>query len=389
MKLYAILILILFYSCNQKPKLETAFVLAGDNRIELEKVLNHYSEHIEDSLKLKAAIFLIENMPGHRSYYGKGFSEYCTKIDSILDMDIIPAEKHILIDSIAKLYPDLNHYIRNDIEIMTADYLINNIDAAFEQWQTKTWNKSIDFEQFCEFLLPYKIAELQPIDYWRDTLYNEFKYGLRPEPAYPGFNWRYFSQHPAHTLNWVIKNKLSIHTITYSHYPFLASSSLSRISYGVCDDYNILALGVLRSNGIPVVMEYIPTWATQDIGHSWYSILDKGRIMPSPWGIESVPGSPFFPQSLFPKVFRKTYSYDDKYKKYIIESKFLHPSFSAFQKDVTSEYIQVSDIDITVDVANVKDKYVYISLFDNVKWKIVDIGILKNKKLGSRIWEEG
>ena len=45
--------------------LEQALELAGSNRCELEKVLEHYAD---DSLKLEAAKFLIRNMPGHYSY---------------------------------------------------------------------------------------------------------------------------------------------------------------------------------------------------------------------------------------------------------------------------------------------------------------------------------
>jgi len=51
--------------------LENALELAGRNRIEIEKVLTHYRKNPIDSLKYKAAIFLIENMPGHYSYSGE------------------------------------------------------------------------------------------------------------------------------------------------------------------------------------------------------------------------------------------------------------------------------------------------------------------------------
>lgn len=45
--------------------LEQALELAGDNRSELEAVLDHYKDEPE---KLRAARYLIENMPGHYSY---------------------------------------------------------------------------------------------------------------------------------------------------------------------------------------------------------------------------------------------------------------------------------------------------------------------------------
>jgi len=63
--------LFIWISCNRtgndNPRLEKALSLSGSNRQELEKVLHHFSQNPSDSLYLKAAIFLIENMPGHWS----------------------------------------------------------------------------------------------------------------------------------------------------------------------------------------------------------------------------------------------------------------------------------------------------------------------------------
>ena len=66
----------LFYSCSQEKKKETAIVLpleaalsqAGENRVELEKVLHRYQSNPSDSLKYRAACFLIENMPSYTYY---------------------------------------------------------------------------------------------------------------------------------------------------------------------------------------------------------------------------------------------------------------------------------------------------------------------------------
>ena len=61
--------------------------LSGNNRPELEKVLEHYKENDADSLKLKAARFLIMNMPGHRSYTGKDIEEYYIEAEKIIFSD--------------------------------------------------------------------------------------------------------------------------------------------------------------------------------------------------------------------------------------------------------------------------------------------------------------
>lgn len=60
--------LLLFSGCATKvDRLEYALEFAGENRRELEKVLEYYSD---DSLKFRAACFLIENMPRWYAYDG-------------------------------------------------------------------------------------------------------------------------------------------------------------------------------------------------------------------------------------------------------------------------------------------------------------------------------
>ena len=77
MKLFWITLLISsLVSChNFKEDRQLSFALerAGENRRELEQVLEHYKN---DSLKYRAACFLIKNMPGHYSYCGKITNTY-------------------------------------------------------------------------------------------------------------------------------------------------------------------------------------------------------------------------------------------------------------------------------------------------------------------------
>jgi|GEM_PF-6702737 len=66
------------YACtwNLSSKAERVLKMAGENRPQLEKVLAHYRQNESDSLKLKAAHFLIENMDGHFSYDSTLLQEY-------------------------------------------------------------------------------------------------------------------------------------------------------------------------------------------------------------------------------------------------------------------------------------------------------------------------
>ena len=70
---FILLLFIIACKSETEQQLEFALQAAEENRTELEKVLKHYAN---DSLKLKAAKFLICNMPGHVSYVGQEIECY-------------------------------------------------------------------------------------------------------------------------------------------------------------------------------------------------------------------------------------------------------------------------------------------------------------------------
>lgn len=85
--------------------------LAGENRPELEAVLQHYSTDKADSLKYRAARFLIENLPLHYGYAGKGLEDFKCDYDSLFCDKDIPRQ---VLRGRAKNYnPDLRTYIRH------------------------------------------------------------------------------------------------------------------------------------------------------------------------------------------------------------------------------------------------------------------------------------
>jgi hypothetical protein len=70
-----------FISCTRySPEIEEVLKQAGNNRSELEQVLEHYSHDPADSLKLRAAEFLIVNMPEKYSeYYDAPWTDACAR----------------------------------------------------------------------------------------------------------------------------------------------------------------------------------------------------------------------------------------------------------------------------------------------------------------------
>ena len=93
-------------ACNWQPGVHSvgwALRLAGENRSELEKVLDHFKDS-EDKEKLAAAEYLIRYMPYHHSY-PVSVDRYYDAIDSIVTA--FPDDKEVQeskIDSIQPYY---------------------------------------------------------------------------------------------------------------------------------------------------------------------------------------------------------------------------------------------------------------------------------------------
>ncbi len=159
--------------CTTRSALENALNQGGSNRSELETVLSHYKSSDANPQKLRAAEFLIENMPAHYSYSGDRIHEYYDYAARILaDGSLTPEQQRDKLEAITeKSYSDLPGNTVPDAQIIKADYLIKNIDNSFEQWTTCPWARHLTFQEYLEWMLPYKMVELQELDCWRDTLY--------------------------------------------------------------------------------------------------------------------------------------------------------------------------------------------------------------------------
>jgi len=164
-------------SCRREADdLEKALRLAKKNRPELEKVLEHYSITPTDNLKLKAAVFLIGNMDGFFFYTSSELDIYYAALDSIFSLneryEYITEEQQNLLNRLKKPNPSNFKTIR-DIQYISAKFLIDNIDRAFEDWKLPH-AKALDFNEFCEYLLPYKSGWVERPDFWRSTYKDTF-----------------------------------------------------------------------------------------------------------------------------------------------------------------------------------------------------------------------
>lgn len=115
--------IVFFVSCTPRPdyspEIREALSGAGDNHSQLTKVLEHYSKNPEDSLKLKAAQFLIANMPGKYSeYYDAPWQNIAS---ALYRWDNVPNKEELLTK-----YDWGELKVEEDVKCITSEYLINN-----------------------------------------------------------------------------------------------------------------------------------------------------------------------------------------------------------------------------------------------------------------------
>lgn len=370
-------------SCDgDRAYLRYALRLAGENRAQLETVLEHYKE---DSEKLAAASYLIENMPAHYSYRGDDISRYYEIALPILKSGKDPVwQRDTLLEISDRDFPGLHRDVVPDIEIITSDFLIHSIDHAFNQWKERPWASHLTFEEFCEWLLPYKLVELQSLDGWRDTLSYHFSDSLNRQPVTSQNYGTIFGTQDI-VRNEILRKIRPRGVYTRSGYSLLDASVLPYQTYGRCVDYVTLGVLTYRSMGIPAVIDETPFWGRYRAGHAWYTILsDQGKELSSEWDISSVPGWGFFPYERIPKVYRSTYTINRDRVRYRNTAKYIYP-FELCQIDITDWYFKTSDISLTLldgVRSRVKDKYVYIAIFNghDTDWSIVDYGKIKRGK---------
>jgi len=156
--------LLCLVACN--PELDSALEQAGENREEMEKVLEHFKND-PDTLKYSAAKFLIENMPYHYTQEGKDMES----VDSAyLAMAEYPKEQRDKVfKELAKDISYNSNKLAIDIKTVKADYLIKVIDEACDLWHKVSWNKDYSTSLFFDYVLPYRLLN-EPLSDWKETV---------------------------------------------------------------------------------------------------------------------------------------------------------------------------------------------------------------------------
>ena len=198
-------------------------------------------------------------MPLHKSY-DTAIEKLYDRIDSLIpnckkNADSLAGAISLLYD---RFKPSLNTLF--DIRTVTADYLIRNIEQAFDLWQTKPWAAHLEFGDFCEYLLPHKCIDLQPLTDWRTELADLYDGELG---MHTNEEWSRNPRIAATDVNTAlhrIKRSYSAHA---NPCPIFRATTLTNLPRGTCAETSIAVAQIMRSKGIPVSIDFTPQWGAR------------------------------------------------------------------------------------------------------------------------------
>jgi hypothetical protein len=380
-----IMILVILTACTGQSRLERILALAGDNRTELERTLEHYSKDPADSLKYRAACFLIMQMPHCHFGDGPEYEDFMRRAINFCQANDLPVTR----DSLRMLY--INMYDGGygklwtpaqtvyDLQVITAEYLIENIDLSFRVWRETPWGHTVSFERFCEEILPYRVGS-EPLENWRKLYYEAWK------PALDSLTGEEKSLKEAgeiiydriYSQRWMFDS-----SVTGSD---LGAEALFHSRLGDCRLMANYAVYVFRALGIPCGIDCIlQNPDMKYAAHYWNYMKDESgkSISFELYQKESSPasGNSNKINRKKGKTYRMYYgmqeeSYPLKYRTGNIPP----PLDNKYIVDVSGEYFKGAAVTVYIDKKRRKGKLMYLGVFNNRTWIPVACAEIKKGK---------
>lgn len=227
--LFVILIVVIFFVAKTSDSLKLFYLR--------HYIGYHYSDK-NDSLKRNAANFLLNNI---------AYKSALTTNGSVI----------------------------TDISLISAEDLITNIDYAFKAWDLP-WAKDYSFENFCEFILPYRVYN-EPFSPWRKNLYNHLYHILDSTQNKNGQALR--KADVVRIVNDFIAFKFTFDESSVR--PVMSVNDELMQMNGNCQKRYLLVVSALRSVGIACGLDFTPLGLCWHAGHDWtFYLTDNNDFTP-------------------------------------------------------------------------------------------------------------
>jgi len=351
------------------PLLVLLLISCGKNRREFQKVFDYYSKP-EDSLKYKAAEFLIENMKYHYSWELDNQKEVDEFFQTLSKQTSIPSDtlnwrykefKRARIDKlIADGFEDgviskPKYSSQKDIKNIKADYLIENIEYAFKAWSFP-WAREYSFDDFCNYILPYRYGNEAPSS-WRKLIFEKYEWIA---DSLKNAN----SLEAAVLINKQFQSELTRSNMLQKKRLRLKTTSLFDNGLSMdCFDQAGLGVCVMRALGIPATIIKIPLWGKSWSGHETIGIFNLEHEWTT-FNLGGVNEPQMENKQKAAKMFMKRYDKMDKHGYSLI--------------DVTNKLME--PIDLKVDINANEEDEVFLCVFGDRAWTPIFKGINKVSK---------
>ena len=366
----------LLTGCRQHSRLDFALSVAGENRAELETVLQHYAA---DSLKRAAAEFLIEQMPYRYGLEGTELENLHSFYRAASTSGLNPKQVCDSMQGAGYSFSKSRMTPVRDIESIRADFLIAHIDKAFEIWRQQPWGRHISFDTFCRHILPYRVGneKLKP---WIEDMHARFDPLLDSIRATP-------DSADILKVTETLVDGLRKLKRNYGHgLPSGVSIGPDNTEWlaGDCREFTDIQTYIMRSVGLPGGCDKMPITGNYFLPHFWNYVIDGNgetyycsMLFKTPELVKAdkYPG----PKG---KVMREDFAVNEGILDRI-ESETsmneIHPAFRYFtDSDVTPVYSgdSIKDIRIPIDKCGIKLKKgepVYACLSSHLDWIPVDM----------------
>jgi hypothetical protein len=270
-------------------------------------------------------------------------------------------------DTLEKKYGTLDYKkkdVTDDCRTITADFLISQIDYAFRAWREKPWAKYLTFQQFCDYVLPYRGSN-EPLEDWRTFFWEKYKDlpSQMTDPTDP--------VEAATLINKDIITWFGFDPRYYYHPTDQGLAEMRAAGKGRCEDMTNLAIYAMRANGLAVTSDYTPFWADAGNNHAWNAILTRdGKVVPF-MGAEANPGE-YHLANKPAKVYRLMFGKQPQNLAFQEHKQDMVPGRLAGKSntDVTADYVDVCQVmvNLTSPVADSVD-VAYLCVFNSGEWQ--------------------
>ncbi len=160
----------------------------------------------------------------------------------------------------------LENMPEDDLQTLTADFLLGNIALAYQAKEKVAWGKDIPDDIFLNDVLPYaNINERR--DNWRDEFKQRF-FPLIEHVNSPGT--------AAAKLNQAIFKELNVKYSTKRRRADQGPRESMASGLASCTGLSILLIDACRACGIPARFVGTPLWTDNSGNHSWVEVWDNG-----------------------------------------------------------------------------------------------------------------